>query len=121
ETPMSSAAPPIETVADTPIITVMAVAHTRRGARSSVVAPSVPGPPKIRAIAPAARTIGPVAAKQIRTDARKASEMAASDSRPRSAYATTTAPAASAAPAPAATHRRTGEDVSVLPAPTGTS
>ncbi len=53
---------PVDTTAATPISTNIAVAQTRRGARSRVVAPNAPGPPNNRAIAPAVRTIGPVAA-----------------------------------------------------------
>ena len=41
--------PVLCTVSDTAIITVISVAHTRRGARSIVAAASAPGAPKARA------------------------------------------------------------------------
>jgi hypothetical protein len=70
-------APPTATVAATAIITVIVVAHTRRGVRSSADAPMVPAEPKPRATDTHSRTTYDDTAYSIDTAATIASEIPA--------------------------------------------
>ena len=70
-------APPTATVAATAIITVIVVAHTRRGVRSSADAPMVPAEPKTRATDTHSRTTHDDTAYSIDTAATIASEIPA--------------------------------------------
>ena len=60
---MSLLVPVITTVVTTAISTVITVAHTRRGARSTVAAARAPAEPNSRATAAVALTMGPASAK----------------------------------------------------------
>ncbi|CAM3017407.1 hypothetical protein SKPI104516_14585 [Skermania piniformis] len=95
---MSSWGPVTARTATTEVSTVIAIAHTRRGARSIEVAPNTPGAPKIRAISAAPRTISGIAAKQIARAATKISGTTSSAARPMSARASATDAAAPTAP-----------------------
>src|SRR6201993_3895246 len=73
---MSVFVPVIATVVTTAMSTVITVAHTRRGARSTVAAASAPTDPNIRAVAAVALTIGTVSAKPSAISAQNTADIA---------------------------------------------
>ena len=112
-------APVLCTVIDTAIITVIRVAHTRRGARSIVAAASAPGEPNARATAEAARTIVPAKAKHRAISPTTASPTAATESLPRSMDATYAAATMKNTPRMPATVRTVRGTASAADVPTG--
>src|SRR5215207_1263158 len=111
--------PVLCTVIDTAIITVISVAHTRRGTRSIVAAARAPGAPSRRATAAAAATIEPANAKHTAISPTAVSPIAATEALPMSADATKAAAAIRPTPITPATSRAGSPTASALDAPTG--
>src|SRR5436309_12059653 len=74
---MSEFVPVITTVVTTAMSTVITVAQTRRGERSTVAAASAPADPNTRAVAAVALTIGAESAKPSAISAQNSADIAA--------------------------------------------